>query len=99
MLPPTFIASLIAIGVLLVLILTYVLVSREVERRRLDRERAIAAQRKKELLATEVDEPAVPASISKSEHQEMIENAQAMVKEDPERAAKLVRHWLDDGDR
>lgn len=99
MLPPVFIASLIAVGILLVLILTFVVVSRAVERARLDKERAIAEQRKKELLAAEFDEPPVQMVVSKSEHQEMIENAQAMVKEDPERAAKLVRHWLDDGDR
>jgi len=89
---------LIGIGALLVLIVAYRLIAKEVERRRRLREEELARQHQamREAALRTAEEQGVEAELSVEDRArlEMQENAVNMAREHPEDVAQLIRTWL-----
>jgi flagellar M-ring protein FliF len=89
---------LIGIGALLILVLAYRLVAKELERRRRLREEELARQhqamREAALRTAEEQGVEVELSVEDRARLEMQENAANMAREHPEDVAQLIRTWL-----
>ena len=94
----TIIAVLIGIGALLLLVVAYRLIAKELERRRRLREEELARQhqamREAALRTAEEQGVEVELSVEDRARLEMQENAANMAKEHPEDVAQLIRTWL-----
>jgi flagellar M-ring protein FliF len=90
--------GLIGLGALLVLVLAYRLVAKEMERRRRLREEELARQhqamREAALRTAEEQGVEVELSVEDRARLEMQENAANMAREHPEDVAQLIRTWL-----
>jgi flagellar M-ring protein FliF len=90
--------GLIGLGALLVLILAYRLIAKEMERRRRLREEELARQhqamREAALRTAEEQGVEVELSVEDRARLEMQENAANMAREHPEDVAQLIRTWL-----
>ena len=94
-------AILIILGAVVVVLIGFImfkLISREIERRRRQREQELLeAQRRRteeQLWNAKDDEQVVSMSVEESRRLELQENAIAMAKEHPEDVAMLIRTWL-----
>ncbi|MGA2977454.1 MAG: flagellar basal-body MS-ring/collar protein FliF [Spirochaetia bacterium] len=89
---------LIGLGVLLILVLAYRLIAKEMERRRRLREEELARQhqamREAALRTAEEQGVEVELSVEDRARLEMQENAANMAREHPEDVAQLIRTWL-----
>jgi len=89
---------LIGIGAVLLLVIAYRLIAKEVERRRRLREEELARQhqamREAALRTAEEQGVEVELSVEDRARMEMQENAVNMAKEHPEDVAQLIRTWL-----
>lgn len=94
----TILMVLIALAVILVGFILFRIISRELERRRRQREQELLeAQRRRteeNLWNAKDDEQVVSMSVEESRRLELQENAIAMAKEHPEDVAMLIRTWL-----
>jgi flagellar M-ring protein FliF len=94
----TIIAVLIGLGALLVLVVAYRLIAKEMERRRRLREEELARQhqamREAALRTAEEQGVEVELSVEDRARLEMQENAANMAREHPEDVAQLIRTWL-----
>jgi flagellar M-ring protein FliF len=94
----TLIGGLIGLGALLVLVLAYRLIAKELERRRRLREEELARQhqamREAALRTAEEQGVEVELSVEDRARLEMQENAANMAREHPEDVAQLIRTWL-----
>ena len=94
----TIYAVLIGLGVLLILVLAYRLIAKELERRRRLREEELARQhqamREAALRTAEEQGVEVELSVEDRARLEMQENAANMAREHPEDVAQLIRTWL-----
>jgi flagellar M-ring protein FliF len=94
----TIIAVLIGIGALLLLVVAYRLIAKELERRRRLREEELARQhqamREAALRTAEEQGVEVELSVEDRARLEMQENAANMAREHPEDVAQLIRTWL-----
>jgi flagellar M-ring protein FliF len=94
----TLIGGLIGLGALLVLVLAYRLIAKELERRRRLREEELARQhqamREAALRTAEEGGVEVELSVEDRARLEMQENAANMAREHPEDVAQLIRTWL-----
>jgi len=90
--------SLIGIGAVLLLLLAYRLIAKEMERRRRLREEELARQhqamREAALRTAEEQGVEVELSVEDRARLEMQENASNMAREHPEDVAQLIRTWL-----
>jgi flagellar M-ring protein FliF len=90
--------GLVGLGALLLLILAYRLVAKEMERRRRLREEELARQhqamREAALRTAEEQGVEVELSVEDRARREMQENAVNMAREHPEDVAQLIRTWL-----
>jgi len=89
---------LIGIGALVILVLAYRLIAKELERRRRLREEELARQhqamREAALRTAEDEGVEVELSVEDRARLEMQENAATMAREHPEDVAQLIRTWL-----
>ena len=89
---------LIAIAVVLVSFILFRIISRELERRRREREARLLAEqqaaRERALWDAKEDSMEVTMSVEETRRMELQENAIAMAKEHPEDVAMLIRTWL-----
>jgi flagellar M-ring protein FliF len=89
---------LIGLGVLLVLVIAYRMIAKEMERRRRLREEELARQhqamREAALRTAEEQGVEVELSVEDRARLEMQENAANMAREHPEDVAQLIRTWL-----
>jgi flagellar M-ring protein FliF len=89
---------LIGVGALLILVLAYRLIAKELERRRRLREEELARQhqamREAALRTAEEQGVEVELSVEDRARLEMQENAANMAREHPEDVAQLIRTWL-----
>ena len=94
----TIYAVLIGLGALLLLVLAYRLIAKELERRRRLREEELARQhqamREAALRTAEEQGVDVELSVEDRARLEMQENASNMAREHPEDVAQLIRTWL-----
>jgi flagellar M-ring protein FliF len=94
----TIYAVLIGLGALLVLVVAYRLIAKEMERRRRLREEELARQhqamREAALRTAEEQGVEVELSVEDRARLEMQENAANMAREHPEDVAQLIRTWL-----
>jgi flagellar M-ring protein FliF len=94
----TIYAVLIGLGALLILVLAYRLIAKELERRRRLREEELARQhqamREAALRTAEEQGVEVELSVEDRARLEMQENAANMAREHPEDVAQLIRTWL-----
>jgi flagellar M-ring protein FliF len=94
----TIYAVLIGMGALLLLVLAYRLIAKELERRRRLREEELARQhqamREAALRTAEEQGVDVELSVEDRARLEMQENASNMAREHPEDVAQLIRTWL-----
>ncbi|MGA2480377.1 MAG: flagellar basal-body MS-ring/collar protein FliF [Spirochaetia bacterium] len=94
----TIYAILIGLGALLVLVVAYRLIAKEMERRRRLREEELARQhqamREAALRTAEEQGVEVELSVEDRARLEMQENAANMAREHPEDVAQLIRTWL-----
>ncbi len=94
----TILLILVALAVVLVGFIFFRIISRELERRRRQREaELLEAQRRRteeNLWNAKDDEQVVSMSVEESRRLELQENAIAMAKEHPEDVAMLIRTWL-----
>ncbi len=94
----TLIGGLIGLGALLLLVLAYRLIAKELERRRRLREEELARQhqamREAALRTAEEQGVEVELSVEDRARLEMQENAANMAREHPEDVAQLIRTWL-----
>ena len=94
----TILMILIAIAVVLVSFILFRIISRELERRRREREARLLAEqqaaRERALWDAKEDSMEVTMSVEETRRMELQENAIAMAKEHPEDVAMLIRTWL-----
>lgn len=94
----TILMILIAVAVVLVSFIMFRLISRELERRRREREARLLAEqqaaRERALWDAKEDTMEVTMSVEETRRMELQENAIAMAKEHPEDVAMLIRTWL-----
>lgn len=94
----TILLILAAVAVVLVGFILFRIISKEVERRRREREARLLAeqqaQREKALWDAKDDEMKVTMSVEETRRMELQENAITMAKEHPEDVAMLIRTWL-----
>ena len=94
----TILMILIAIAVVLVSFILFRIISRELERRRREREARLLAEqqaaRERALWDAKEDSMEVTMSVEERRRMELQENAIAMAKEHPEDVAMLIRTWL-----
>ena len=94
----TIYAVLIGLGALLILVVAYRLIAKEMERRRRLREEELARQhqamREAALRTAEEQGVEVELSVEDRARLEMQENAANMAREHPEDVAQLIRTWL-----
>lgn len=94
----TILLILAAVAVVLVGFILFRIISKEVERRRREREARLLAeqqaQREKALWDAKGDEMEVTMSVEETRRMELQENAITMAKEHPEDVAMLIRTWL-----
>ena len=94
----TILMILIAIAVVLVSFILFRIISRELERRRREREARLLAEqqaaRERALWDAKEDSMEVTMSVEETRRMELQENAIAMAKERPEDVAMLIRTWL-----
>lgn len=94
----TVLMILIAIAVVLVSFILFRIISRELERRRREREARLLAEqqaaRERALWDAKEDSMEVTMSVEETRRMELQENAIAMAKEHPEDVAMLIRTWL-----
>ena len=94
----TILLILVALAVVLIGFILFRIISRELERRRRQREaELLEAQRRRteeNLWNAKDDEQVVSMSVEESRRLELQENAIAMAKEHPEDVAMLIRTWL-----
>ncbi|MCQ2596292.1 MAG: flagellar M-ring protein FliF [Treponema sp.] len=94
----TILLVLVALAVVLIGFILFRVISRELERRRRQREaELLEAQRRRteeNLWNAKDDEQVVSMSVEESRRLELQENAIAMAKEHPEDVAMLIRTWL-----
>ena len=94
----TILMILIAIAVVLVSFILFRIISRELERRRREREARLLAEqqaaRERALWDAKEDSMEVTMSVEETSRMELQENAIAMAKEHPEDVAMLIRTWL-----
>ncbi|MCQ2573969.1 MAG: flagellar M-ring protein FliF [Treponema sp.] len=94
----TVLLVLVALAIVLVGFILFRIISREMERRRRQREaELLEAQRRRteeNLWNAKDDEQVVSMSVEESRRLELQENAIAMAKEHPEDVAMLIRTWL-----
>jgi len=90
--------SLLGVASLLVIFIIFRLVSRELERRRRQREEELARQhqamREAALRSAEEEGTEVEMSVEERARMEMQESAVNMAREQPEEVAQLIRTWL-----
>ena len=93
----TILMILIAIAVVLVSFILFRIISRELERRRREREARLLAEqqaaRERALWDAKEDSMEVTMSVEETRRMELQENAIAMAKEHPEDVAMLIRTW------
>ena len=97
--PPLLIASLVAILVFVGIFLLYLGVARVIENNK--QKKAEALKRPPPRIPVPLDETPAGAytaelSLDEAERQEMLENARMMARENPQKTAKALRHWLSD---
>jgi len=89
---------LIAIAVVLISFILFRIISRELERRRREREARLLAEqqaaRERQLWEAKDDGMEVTMSVEETRRMELQENAISMAKEHPEDVAMLIRTWL-----
>lgn len=94
----TILMILIAIAVVLISFILFRIISRELERRRREREARLLAEqqaaRERALWDAKEDSMEVTMSVEETRRMELQENAIAMAKEHPEDVAMLIRTWL-----
>ena len=94
----TILMILIAIAVVLVSFILFRIISRELERRRREREARLLAEqqaaRERALWDAKEDSMEVTMSVEETRRMELQENAITMAKEHPEDVAMLIRTWL-----
>ena len=94
----TIILSLISIAVILVGFILFRIISKEMERRRREREARLLAEqqaaRERALWEAKDEGMDVTMSVEETRRMELQENAIAMAKEHPEDVAMLIRTWL-----
>lgn len=94
----TILMILIAVAVILVSFILFRIISRELERRRREREARLLAEqqaaRERALWDAKEDTMEVTMSVEETRRMELQENAIAMAKEHPEDVAMLIRTWL-----
>ncbi|MCR5188090.1 MAG: flagellar M-ring protein FliF, partial [Treponema sp.] len=94
----TILLILIAVAVVLISFILFRIISREVERRRREREARLLAEqqaaRERQLWEAKDDGMEVTMSVEETRRMELQENAINMAKEHPEDVAMLIRTWL-----
>ena len=94
----TVLLILIAVAVVLISFILFRLISRELERRRREREARLLAEqqaaRERQLWDANNDGMEVTMSVEETRRMELQENAITMAKEHPEDVAMLIRTWL-----
>ena len=94
----TIIMILIAVVVILISFILFRIISRELERRRREREARLLAEqqaaRERQLWEAKEDGMEVTMSVEETRRMELQENAISMAKEHPEDVAMLIRTWL-----
>ena len=94
----TIILILVAIVVVLIGFILFRIISKEIERRRREREARLLAEqqaaREKALWDAKEDGMEVTMSVEETRRMELQENAITMAKEHPEDVAMLIRTWL-----
>ena len=94
----TILLVLIAVAVVLISFILFRIISREIERRRREREAKLLAEqqaaRERQLWEAKDDGMEVTMSVEETRRMELQENAINMAKEHPEDVAMLIRTWL-----
>ena len=94
----TILLVLIAVAVVLISFILFRIISREIERRRREREAKLLAEqqaaRERQLWEAKDDGMEVTMSVEETRRMELQENAISMAKEHPEDVAMLIRTWL-----
>ncbi len=94
----TLLLVLIAVIVVLISFILFRIISREIERRRHEKEARLLAQqqaeRERQLWEAKDDGMEVTMSVEETRRMELQENAISMAKEHPEDVAMLIRTWL-----
>lgn len=94
----TILLVLVAVAVVLVGFILFRIISREMERRRREREARLLAEqqaaRERALWEAKDDGMEVTMSVEETRRMELLENAVSMAKEHPEDVAMLIRTWL-----
>ena len=94
----TILLVLIAVAVVLISFILFRIISREIERRRREREPKLLAEqqaaRERQLWEAKDDGMEVTMSVEETRRMELQENAINMAKEHPEDVAMLIRTWL-----
>ena len=94
----TILLVLVAVAVVLIGFILFRIISREMERRRREREARLLAEqqaaRERALWEAKDDGMEVTMSVEETRRMELLENAVSMAKEHPEDVAMLIRTWL-----